>query len=181
MQNCKNLSPSAQLPWIWGISLPATGGFRARKNCERVSNNCVLKSVILVISVGNYRNKCHTTVQKTMDKCRKTLFEIFKIHLLMNTRIIGLLNKDLRPGIWDSIICLKIHIFGHNIAICSIIICQLFVYDISVIITYKICVKCCYNNEMNHFPLCTCFGWITRMLRVDHEELNTSCGWITRT
>ena len=23
MQNCKNLSPSAQLPWIWGISLPA--------------------------------------------------------------------------------------------------------------------------------------------------------------
>ena len=34
-----------------------TGGFRARKNCERVSNICVLKSVILLISVGNYRNK----------------------------------------------------------------------------------------------------------------------------
>ena len=31
-----------------------TGGFRARKNCERVSNICLLKSVILVISVGNY-------------------------------------------------------------------------------------------------------------------------------
>ena len=26
-----------------------TGGFRARKNCERVSSICVLKSVILVI------------------------------------------------------------------------------------------------------------------------------------
>ena len=31
-----------------------TGGFRARTNCERVSNICVLKSVILVINVGNY-------------------------------------------------------------------------------------------------------------------------------
>ena len=53
-----------------------TGGFRARRNCERVINICVLKSFILVISVGNYRNKCHITVQKTMDKCRKTLHEI---------------------------------------------------------------------------------------------------------
>ena len=53
-----------------------TGGFRARRNCDRVSNICVLKSVILVISVGNYRNKCHITVQKPMDKCRKTLHEI---------------------------------------------------------------------------------------------------------
>ena len=56
---------------------------------------------------------------------------IFKIHLLIG----------LRTKIGDSIICLKIHIFGHNIAIFSIIICQLFVYDISGIITYKICVK----------------------------------------
>ena len=31
-----------------------TGGFRARTNCERVSNICVLKSVILVINVDNY-------------------------------------------------------------------------------------------------------------------------------
>ena len=31
------------------------GGFWARTNDERVSNICVLKSVILVISVGNYR------------------------------------------------------------------------------------------------------------------------------
>ena len=53
-----------------------TGGFRARKNCERVSNICVLKSVILVLSVGNYRNKCYIAVQKTMDKCRKMLHEI---------------------------------------------------------------------------------------------------------
>ena len=60
----------------WVDSEHVTGGFRARTNCERVSNIGVLKSVILVISVGNYRNKCRFTVQKTMDMCRKTLHEI---------------------------------------------------------------------------------------------------------
>ena len=35
----------------------------------------------------------------------------------------------------------------------------------------NMCQKLCYNNEMNPFPLCTCFGWITRMLRVDHEDV----------
>ena len=43
-----------------------TGGFRARQKCERLSNVCVLKSVMLVISVCNYQ----------MDKCRQKLHEI---------------------------------------------------------------------------------------------------------
>ena len=55
-------------------------------------------------------------------------------------------------------------------------------YMISVALSHtNMCQKLCYNTEINHFPLCKCFGWITRMLRVDHEELNTYCGWITRT
>ena len=55
----------------------------------------------------------------------------FKIHLL-----IGLLNKDWR---FDHRLPMSEnpHFFDIHIAIFSIIICQLFVYDISGIITYK--------------------------------------------
>ena len=60
------------------------------KKCERISNICVLKSVILVKSVGKYRNKLHITVQKTWTSAAKRYMR-YKIHLL-----IGLLNKDRR-------------------------------------------------------------------------------------